>query len=82
MEGDVEKIGKAARAHFEIENSEHLSFECHIQRRCLPQIRKDNAPENLSVIRHFAINLLSKHKGKQSMRRLTIIKSRQNLNIL
>ncbi len=35
------------------------------------RIRKGNAPENMAIIRHFALNLLQKYKkGRQTIKRL------------
>ncbi|MDX2255995.1 MAG: hypothetical protein NW214_10800 [Pseudanabaenaceae cyanobacterium bins.39] len=30
------------------------------------RIRKDNAPENMAMLRHFALNLLSRDKSSKS----------------
>jgi len=61
MLADAEKIGKAIRSHWAVENSLHwildVSFNDDQSR-----IRKGNAPQNMVVIKHFALNLLQKSK--------------------
>lgn len=61
MLADAEKIGKAIRSHWAVENSLHwildVSFNDDQSR-----IRKGNAPQNMVTIKHFALNLLQKSK--------------------
>ena len=70
LPADAAKINAAIRSHWAIENSLHwvldMSFGDDQSR-----IRKGNAPENITIIKHLALNLLSKAKEKrQSMKRL------------
>ena len=58
----------AVSTHWSIENSLHwvLHVSFHEDTSC---IRKDNSPENMAMLRHFALNLLSRDKSsKFSMR--------------
>lgn len=61
-------IANAVRTHWSIENSLHwvLDVSFHEDHS---RIRKDNSPENMAILRHFALNLLSRDKSsKFSMR--------------
>ena len=61
---DAKKLGKVIRSHWAVENTLHwvmdLSFHDDESR-----IRKGFAPENMAVIKHAALNLLQKNKGKR-----------------
>jgi predicted transposase YbfD/YdcC len=61
---DAKKLGKVIRSHWAIENTLHwimdVSFHDDESR-----IRKGFAPENMAVIKHAALNLLQKNKGKR-----------------
>jgi predicted transposase YbfD/YdcC len=57
LESDAELILKAVRTHWEIENKVHWVLDV-VFREDDSRIRKDNAPQNLAVIRHIALNLL------------------------
>jgi predicted transposase YbfD/YdcC len=64
----AQKFSQIIRGHWRIENQLHwiLSVAFHEDDS---RIRKDNAPENLAVIRHIALNLLKQDKrGKASIR--------------
>lgn len=70
LPANAEKINNAIRSHWGIENSLHwvldMSFGDDQSR-----IRKGNAPENITVIKHLALNLLTKAREKrQSIKRL------------
>lgn len=64
-----EKICKAARAHWGIENKLHwrLDVVFNEDKAC---IRNDNAAENMDIMRKWALNILNQHKGKGSVRSL------------
>lgn len=52
---------KCVRSHWGVENSLHWCIDVHFgEDKCLT--RKDNAPENLSILRHVAM-MAMKHKG-------------------
>ena len=61
---DAKKLGRVIRSHWAIENTLHwimdVSFHDDESR-----IRKGYAPENIAVIKHAALNLLQKNKGKR-----------------
>ena len=53
---DAERIGKAVRAHWGIEDSVHWVLDVAFQEdNC--RVRKDNAPQNFATVRHIALNL-------------------------
>lgn len=58
------KIGNAVRSHWAIENSLHWILDVSF-RDDDSRIRKGNAPENICIIKHMALNLLQKAKGKR-----------------
>lgn len=60
----AEKIGKTIRGHWGIENSLHWILDISF-RDDDSRIRRGNAPENIAVIKHMALNMLQKAKGKR-----------------
>jgi len=58
---DAKKFGAAVRRHWEIENSLHWVLDVAF-REDESRIRKDNAPENVAMLRHLALNLLKADK--------------------
>jgi len=64
---NAEDFGKAIRGHWSIENSLHWVLDVTFgEDMC--RTRKDQAPENLAVIRKIALNLLRSDKGKGSLK--------------
>jgi len=58
LESCASRIQGAVRTHWGIENSLHWVLDVAFQEdHC--RIRKDHAPENLAMVRHIALNLLS-----------------------
>ena len=54
---DAKKFANAVRAHWGIENSLHWVLDVAFREdEC--RVRKDNAPENVAMLRHVALNLL------------------------
>ena len=62
---DAKKFGEVVRSHWGIENSLHWVLDVAF-REDESRVRKDNAPENLSVLRRIALNLLKKDKTKKT----------------
>jgi predicted transposase YbfD/YdcC len=53
------------RAHWSIENSLHWVLDVSFQEDA-SRVRKDFAPQNLALIRHFALNLLKSEKSTKA----------------
>lgn len=61
LEGDAWKIGNAIRSHWSVENKLHWQLDVSYgEDGC--KIRKDNGPENFSIIRRVTLNLLKSDK--------------------
>lgn len=61
LSADIKKFSEAIRTHWSIENQLHWSLDVSFNEdQC--RVRKDNAPENFSVIRHIALNMLKMEK--------------------
>ena len=69
---NAEEIAEYIRGHWSIENQLHWVLDV-IFGEDNSRIRKDNAPENLAVIRHIALNLLKLDKSS-----LASIKGKRN----
>jgi predicted transposase YbfD/YdcC len=69
---DAEHLAKYIRGHWSIENQLHWILDVDFNEDN-SRIRKDNAPENLAVIRHIALNLLKQNKSFKGS-----IKSKRN----
>lgn len=55
------RFSEAVRTHWSIENQLHWSLDVSFNEdQC--RVRKDHAPENFSIIRHIALNMLKKEK--------------------
>lgn len=62
LPGDnAEPLGDAVRAHWGIENSVHWILDVAFKEDDC-RARKDNAPQNLGILRHIALNLLKNEK--------------------
>lgn len=59
LESDAKQFGDAIRNHWGIENSLHWVLDVSF-REDDSRARKGNAPENLAVLRHIALNLIKK----------------------
>ena len=62
LKQDAKKVATAVREHWGIENSVHWVLDVAFQED-LCRIRKDNGPENFSLLRRFALNLLRQDKS-------------------
>ena len=71
LDGGIERFAYANRGHWGIENRLHWSLDV-VFHEDDSRIRKGHAPENMSVMRKIALNLLDKEssKGSQKAKRL------------
>jgi len=73
LEIDAKRILAAVRSHWAIENSVHWVLDMSFGED-QSKIRKENAPANMAVIRHFALNFLNNAKAafnsRTSIRRM------------
>src|SRR5262249_37452518 len=58
---DARLVARSIRHHWGIENRLHWVLDVAFREDDC-RIRKDNAPQNLAVIRHLALNLLRQEK--------------------
>jgi predicted transposase YbfD/YdcC len=68
LPADARRILAATRAHWSVENSFHWTMDV-VFGEDASRVRLDEAPENLAVIRHIALNLLKRHPAKLSVKR-------------
>lgn len=66
---DAEQIARAARAHWGIENSLHWVLDVTMNED-KSRIRNENAPEILSTMRKWGLNIINQHKGNLSVNRM------------
>jgi len=63
----ADKLGPIVRDHWAVENSLHWVMDMTFRDdEC--RIRTDNAPENFVTLKHMAVNLARRKKGKDSVR--------------
>ena len=68
---DVGSFRRAVRSHWGIENELHWRLDVTF-REDESRIRRGNAPHNMGVIRHVALNLLKREPTKISVRKKRI----------
>lgn len=73
LTGPARQIARAARRHWQIENGLHWILDVQMNADAC-RIRKDNAPENLALLRSLAFNLLKQEKTRHGG-----VKARQKL---
>jgi predicted transposase YbfD/YdcC len=61
LESDAKRILHVVRTHWSIENKLHWVLDVALNEDH-SRVRKDQAPENLAVLRHIALNLLKQEK--------------------
>lgn len=62
LSAKAEEIAKAIRSHWAVENSLHWVLDVTLGEDN-SRVRKDNAPENMAMVRHIVLNLLRGAKG-------------------
>jgi predicted transposase YbfD/YdcC len=65
LPADASKIAQAVRAHWMVENNLHWTLDV-VFNEDQSRIRKDHAPENMAIIRHFTLNML--HNAQASFK--------------
>lgn len=68
LTADARRLLAATRAHWSVENSFHWTLDV-VFAEDASRVRLDDAPENLAVIRHIALNLLKRHPAQLSLKR-------------
>lgn len=63
----VERFAEVVRAHWGVENRLHWYLDV-VMNEDQARSRMDNAPENLAVLRHMALNIMRKDTSKGSLR--------------
>lgn len=63
----AERLLEVARTHWSIENQLHWVLDVDL-REDAARSRKDNAPQNLALLRKLALNLLRTHPDKASIK--------------
>ena len=61
LPGEAARIAPAVREHWGIENSLHWVLDMAMNQD-QTRIRKDNAPENLAILHHMALNMLKQER--------------------
>jgi predicted transposase YbfD/YdcC len=61
LTSDVKRILQVVRRHWAIENELHWVLDVALNED-RSRVRKDQAPENLAVLQHIALNLLKQEK--------------------
>lgn len=69
---NAERIAVIARSHWSIENGLHWVLDVTMNED-MNRVRKDNAPENLAVLRRIAVSMINQVKGKRSVRRCLML---------
>ena len=62
LKGNARQLLRAIRGHWAIENSLHWVLDIAFREDDC-RVRKDNAPQNLAVLRHISLNLLKQDKS-------------------
>lgn len=63
LEANAKQIAHAIRSHWAIENSLHWILDVTLNEDN-SRVRKDNAPENMAIVRHITLNMLQNTKKK------------------
>lgn len=63
LPADAKKIARAVRAHWSVENALHWTLDA-VFNEDQSRVRKGNAPHNMAMVRHFALNMLNNAKKR------------------
>jgi predicted transposase YbfD/YdcC len=74
LPADAKPFAHAARAHWLIENQLHWSLDVSF-REDDNRTRTDNAPQNLAVLRHIALNLLQQERSTKNSLKVKRLKA-------
>ena len=69
LPGDAKQIAGAVRAHWMVENNLHWTLDV-VFNEDTSRVRKDNAGENMAIVRHLTINMLS--NAKKSFKNISL----------
>jgi len=61
LPANAEKIAHAVRAHWSVENALHWTLDV-VFNEDQSRVRKDHAPHNMAIVRHFVLNMLNNAK--------------------
>lgn len=78
---EAQELSQSIRGHGSIENQLHWVLDVEFNEDS-SRIRKDNAPENLAIIRHIALNLLKQDKTEKGSIRSKRNRARWDNNYL
>jgi predicted transposase YbfD/YdcC len=67
LPANASQLLNASRLHWSIENSLHWVLDVTF-REDESRIRQQNAPQNMAVLRHIALNILKRHPSKMSLK--------------
>jgi predicted transposase YbfD/YdcC len=74
LSGSAQKVANAAREHWAIENSLHYVLDVTFNED-KSRIRKDNAPENLAILRKIALNIVKRERTRKGSVRARVKKA-------
>ena len=81
LEPCAERIAKAARRHWGVENRLHWVLDVTMGED-KSRIRTDNAPEILALMRKWGLNIINQHKGGLSVKRMIMKMAMSPKNLL
>lgn len=64
LPSQAQRFAQAVRSHWGIENSVHWVLDVAFHEDAC-RVRKDHAPQNLALVRHIALNLLTQEKSSK-----------------
>lgn len=67
LPADAQRLLTVSRAHWSVENTFHWTLDV-VFAEDASRVRLDDAPENLAIVRHIALNLLKHHPAKLSLK--------------